>query len=320
MAHHIEKMAYVGERPWHRLGNQLQPGQPLEVWAEQAGMAWAINRTAACYNAGTGDFKAFPGQDILFRSDTLASLAIVSSRYHVVQPKEILEFYRDLVDVAGFQLETAGVLKGGKKFWALARTGKEAELRGNDLVKSYLLLATSCDGSLATTATHTSVRVVCNNTLTVTVDGAVGAVKVAHNRKFDAQAVKKQLGVAVSQWDAFRLRMKALSERKVSGLEAHAYFSSLAGPAQSGGGLSIEALRSRDRTAKAMHDLFNGQGRGAELDSARGTAWGLVNAATQFVDHEKRARSQDNRMDSAWFGPGALLKQRALERALELAA
>ena len=49
-------------------------------------------------------------------------------------------------------------------------------------------------------------------------------------------------------------------------------------------------------------------------------AWGLLNAVTEYVDHERRARSVDYRLDSAWFGPGAGIKQRALDAALELVA
>ena len=85
------------------------------------------------------------------------------------------------------------------KFWALERTGKETVIKGNDLVKGYLLLATSCDGTLATTATHTTVRVVCNNTLAVALNGESGAVKVPHSTVFNAQEVKRKLGIAVSQ-------------------------------------------------------------------------------------------------------------------------
>ncbi|WP_414616819.1 DUF932 domain-containing protein, partial [Stenotrophomonas muris] len=91
----------------------------------------------------------------------------VSKRFKVVQPGEILEFYRDLTQHSGFELETAGVLKGGKKFWAMARTGQSTSLKGRDRVDGYLLLATACDGTLATTAQFTSVRVVCNNTLQI---------------------------------------------------------------------------------------------------------------------------------------------------------
>ena len=51
-----------------------------------------------------------------------------------------------------------------------------------------------------------------------------------------------------------------------------------------------------------------------------GTAWGLLNSVTEFVDHERRARSNEYRMDSAWFGQGAQIKQRALDTALQLVA
>jgi hypothetical protein len=50
-----------------------------------------------------------------------------------------------------------------------------------------------------------------------------------------------------------------------------------------------------------------------------GTAWGLLSAVTEFVDHERWARGQEYLLDSAWFGQGALLKQRALDQALALA-
>ena len=76
----------------------------------------------------------------------------------------------------------------------------------------------------ATTATPTTIRVVCNNTLSIAMGGATSAIKVPHSTNFDAQAVKKQLGIAVSQWDSFMYRMKTLAERKVKSHEAMNYF------------------------------------------------------------------------------------------------
>ena len=89
-------------------------------------------------------------------------------------------------------------------------------MAGNDQTNGYVLLATACDGTLATTAQFTSIRVVCNNTLAVALNGAAHAVKVRHNTTFDAQAVKKQLGISVSAWDDFMYRLKALSERRIT--------------------------------------------------------------------------------------------------------
>ena len=322
MAHLVEQMAYVGDTPWHQLGHQLPAKQPIEVWAREAGMDWSICETPVRYLAeqdgSLGSIMAFDDQKVLYRSDTKAPLSVVSGRYRVVQPQEVLEFYRDLTEVSGYELETAGVLKAGKKFWALARTGKEVALKGNDLVKGYLLLATSCDGTLATTATPTTIRVVCNNTLSIALNGAQSAIKVPHSTNFDAQAVKRQLGIAVSQWDSFMYRMKTLSERKVKSHESMNYFLKVL--CQTDAHTPVDTALTNERALKKVQAMYEGHGRGAELAAAKGTAWGLLSAVTEFVDHERRARSQEYRLDSAWFGQGNALKQRALEHALQLAS
>ena len=62
---------------------------------------------------GQNILMPYEEQRVLYRSDTHAPLSVVSQRYQEVQPKEILEFYRDLTEQSGFELETAGVLKGG---------------------------------------------------------------------------------------------------------------------------------------------------------------------------------------------------------------
>ena len=335
MAHLIETMAYRGQTPWHGLGEHLPEHQSLEVWAQAAGMNWQIQESPVHYSIenvhNASMFGTFDEQKVLYRSDTNTALSVVSNRYQVVQPMEVLEFYRDLTEQAGFELQTAGVLKGGRKFWALAKTGHSTALKGNDVVNGYLLLATSCDGSLATVAMPTTVRVVCNNTLSVAVNNRENAVKVSHRSVFDADAVKQRLGVAVSHWDQFMYEMKVLSERKVSTKEANAYFETLlthTTPQSSDitpSGLrllkpSTTPIIPNERAYKKLQAMYGGQGRGAELTAAKNTAWGLLCAVTEFVDHERQARSTENRLDSAWFGNGAQMKQQALEQALQLVA
>lgn len=321
-----QTLAHTGTSPWQNLGNPLPPNQSIDHWTRSAGMDWSICETPVRYMAESsgalGAIMSFDDQKVLYRSDTKEALSVVGGRYQVVQPRDVLEFYRDLTEVSGFELETAGVLKAGRKFWALARTGKQAALKGTDIVNGYLLLATSCDGSLATTATPTTIRVACSNTLNIALREATGAIKVPHSTSFDAQAVKGQLGVAVSQWDSFMYRMKILAERKVKSHEAMNYFLRVicetGQTAPTGNGDRPPSLNNERALAK-VQELFDGRGRGAELAAAKGTAWGLLNAVTEYVDHERRARSQEYRLDSAWFGQGSLLKQRALEHALGLA-
>ena len=184
MSHEISSMAYTGATPWHGLGNQLTDQQPIHIWLKEAGMDWSIQQSDVLFNADSSvlHIRSHSDAKVLYRSDSLEPLSVVSNRYKVVQPKDVLHFYKDLVSAGGFELETAGVLKGGRKLWALAKTGQEARIKGNDRIKAYLLLATSCDGTLCTTAQFTSVRVVCNNTLQLATRDSNGAVKAPSGR------------------------------------------------------------------------------------------------------------------------------------------
>lgn len=315
-------LASVAPRPAFgrsTLDKALSPNQPLEVWAREAGMDWSI-QSAQVRFAASEDLESihtFPDQKVLYRSDTRRPLSVVSQRYQVVQPAEILEFYRDLTEAGGFQLETAGVLKEGRKLWALARTGQSVLLKGRDEVRGYLLLATACDGSLATTAQFTSIRVVCENTLAIALRDDGAAVKVGHRSKFDAQAVKKQLGIAISSWDGFMARMKALSERKLTDASAEALLRRVLTDSSA---VPSDSQSVGERSMKAVQALYSGLGRGSNLASSTGTAWGLLNSITEYVDHHRRSRSADHRRDTAWFGQGAALKQRAWDEAMKLVA
>ena len=315
MAHLIDTMAYTGQTPWHGLGILLPKQQSLDIWLQAAGMDWTIEQSDVMFNVASDALHIRPYADskVLYRSDTLEPLSVVSQRYKVVQPHEVLHFYQDLVEVGGFELETAGSLKGGRKLWALAKTGQDIKLNGGDAVKSYLLLATSCDGTLCTTAQFTSLRVVCNNTLQMALNDKMGAIKVPHSTQFNPASVKEALGLGMSNWDLFQSSIKDLSRRPVSPVEAVRFFSDLLNE-QEGDNDNIVL----SRPAQKLHELYMGAGMGSELASSRNTAWGLVNAVTEYVDHHRRARSQDHRLDSAWFGQGAQLKAQALNQALTL--
>lgn len=302
------EMAYVGATPWHGLGQVLSPGSSIESWQAAAGLDWTIQRAVVQYK--NGELHDFTGNNVLYRSDTNAPLSIVSDRYHVVQPKQILEFFRDLVEEHGFSLETAGTLRGGKRIWALARTNFDDEVVANDLVRTYLLLVTSCDKGLATTAQYTSIRVVCNNTLQMSFGNSNfgSQVRIRHSTEFDAEALHAELGLNAKQVaDDFMVKMKNLATISLSDSMAENIVESLFHNQGATG-----PIRTRQGFERVMQ-LFRGAGRGAMMDGVRGTGWGLVNAVTEYTDFIARARNQDYRLNSAWFGVGAGMKVNVVE-------
>lgn len=317
MAHEISirqsgfaEMAFVGATPWHGLGQNVDPNSTIEQWKVAAGLNWDINRTPVLYD--NGGIKTLKNTDVLFRSDNGLAMSVVSDRYKVVQPGQILDFFKNLVKHHGFQIETAGSLKEGRRIWALARTGFEAEVIEKDVVKSYLLLVTSCDGGLATTAQFTSVRVVCNNTLQMSLNASEVAnqVKVRHNTIFNPQAVQGEMGLNAQEiFTDFVGHMNSLANKSISGKLAESMIENLLTTSANSG--TVRGTKGFD----TIMQLFNGAGKGSRMDGVAGTAWGLVNAVTEYADFHVRARNQDNRLDSAWFGNGAGLKGRILDLA-----
>ena len=310
-------MAYVGERPWHGLGEALPPEQDIETWVKAARLDWGIEMLPVNYQMG-GRNHVMRDRFVLARSDTQAALSVVSGDYRVVQPKEVLEFYRDLVEERQYQLETAGALDGGRKVWALARTGLVAGVAGNpaDELGAYVLLATSCDKTLATTITFTSVRVVCQNTLSFAVHDmkreSRRSIKVNHSRRFDADQIKQDLGLMDASWDKFKLQLTPMAGKAMSDSAAEEFFQSLF---QSEKEMKEEKISDQKRKEVMQLMSFYRHAPGQDLPTAKNTLWGAVSAVTYYVDHIRTASG--DRLDSAWFGAGATLKEKAWQQALE---
>jgi phage/plasmid-like protein (TIGR03299 family) len=311
--------AFVGETAWHGLGQQLTPNSPIPVWIEEAGFNWEIKESVVQCMTTDSKILTFPERKMLYRSDSLVPLAVVGSKYKVVQPAEVLNFYEDLVESSGFHLETAGVLFGGKRFFALAKVAEEQEVFKGDKVKGYLLLSTSCDGSLATTAQFTSVRVVCNNTLSYAMRSHDGEeqtrIRIPHSAEFNPELVKVQLDLSQNSFDQFMIDMRQLANKRLSKAEEVHFLVDLFGNPR-------ERLEDQEpgpaKLMKFVHSLYTGKGI-ASAETGR-TAWGMLNAVTEYTDHTTGHKTNDARLDSAWFGGNSVVKRRAMDLLLMASA
>lgn len=297
--------------------NRVRQGCSIDEMRLAAGMDWKINRSRVRFGEGENQLT-WNDHHVLFRNDTKAPLGIVSPAYKIVQPAQILEFFRDLVEGAGASLETAGTLYGGRRFWCLARlSGAAGEVSKGDEVLGYLLGITSADGSLRTTFTETTVAVVCSNTAQMALSERGARISVGHRTEMTADQmakVKQRLAQAGKNFSAFMTAAKALSKVRLGSEAAKTFVEHL---------LRDQKLISAADVEKAVGyrkimDLFDGAQLGAELAGRQGTAWGLVNAVTEYVDHHMKAENVSIALDNQWFGRGDALKSAAVAKALEL--
>jgi phage/plasmid-like protein (TIGR03299 family) len=323
MAHEITKradgfneMAFVGETPWHGLGQQLIEGASIEQWQKAAGLDWTIESSPVRYEIGdqTGISIPYEGQNVLYRSDNKMPMSVVSNRYKPVQPAEVLEFFRDLVEESGFKIHTAGTLRGGKRMWALAETGKFAEVCPDDGIGGFLLLSTSADKTLATTARFTTIRVVCNNTLTAATQNGDHCVSLPHSAKFDHEKMKLKLGTAVESFGAFMEMAKFMQKQKMNVHKAEDFLKAFIAPMSQI--KDDEYNITENRAFIKILNLFEGEAKGIELVGY--TKWGMLNAVTEYFDHHAPSKTIDSRLDSTWFGNGERAKNQAVELLLTI--
>lgn len=306
------EMAFVGDRSkiWHGLGQELSRSSSIEVWQKESGMNWDIHESDLVYNVEAEDGqRSFEGKKVLFRSDNKEPLAVVGSKYKLVQPKEVLEFFRDLVSDSGMELSTAGVLFSGRQFWALADAKQSIRFDNGDTINGYVLLNTSCDGSMSTTAQFTSTRVVCNNTLNIALNGStkgasINRISTSHRTEFQPNLVKSSLGIYESSWDKFSKQMRSLAEVKLSAKDAYNNILSLVSDDVG------DPSKAEIKVVNDIHSLFLGGGMGADL--AGKTAYGLINAFTEYNDYNT-GRNPSRRLQSQFWGPGSKSKQAAFE-------
>ena len=318
MAHQLDTISratvsYAStQREWHGLGQLMPIGATVEEWQKQAGMDYAIKRgrirfatqplqvTDSVSNLQTVDDKV-----VLFRNDTFAPLGVVSDAYKVVQPAEVLEFFREWADKGGVTIESAGVLFGGKRYFATAKLADAVSVDGGrDRIVPYALLSTSADGSLATECRWTTVRTVCNNTLSMALKGK-STFKVSHRSVFVPEDARDAVEAANEEFQAFMTMARDLAKLKLQAEDAETMTVKLLAKA------SEEVARESAAFTKIMA-LFNGEAKGSEFETAHETAWGWLNAVTEYADHHVRARTDENRQASALWGPGDALKQKAV--------
>jgi phage/plasmid-like protein (TIGR03299 family) len=320
--------AYRGQAGWTGLGNAIPHDATLDEIIKLGGLDWEVVRAYVRFNTEPNglelpakELSVFKDKVVTFRSDTKAPLGVVSDDWRAVQPRQVAEFFKDLLVGVGLEIETLGVLQGGKRVWCMAKVGDDAEVVKGDKVMPYILVATSMDGTLATTIRFTTVRVVCHNTLRMAMGSSNGLIKVRHSTHFDIARAQRDLSAVSKSFALWMERAKELSDKPISIQQAGDILRELfAKPAQLSDEKTVIAPATPtavtiSKAESAILGLFQGAGAGSNIPGVAGTAWGLLNAVTAYVDHGMANSKQtaENRFINAEFGNGDDLKVSAFQ-------
>ena len=316
MAHELEiingkaQMAYAGAVPWHGLGVEVPSDLTPDQMLEAAGLNWTVEKIPA-YAKIDGKNVAI-GQSALVRSMDNQILDVVSDDWNPVQNHEAFEFFNEFVMAGDMEMHTAGSLKQGKIVWGLAKVKESFELFKGDKIDSYLLFSNFHRYGFSTDVRFTPIRVVCNNTLTLSLNSTVERmVKISHRKVFDPGNVKEMLGIATDKLAKYKEMAAFLGSKKAKDEDIVQYFTRIFPVTGSGDKPRKDLSKSASLALEILHTQPGAQ-------YAEGTWWQPFNAVTYLTDH-LAGRSPDTRLTSAWYGYNKNLKTKALEVAIEMA-
>lgn len=330
MAHLVETMAYAGTTPWHGLGTQVNPDISIEEMLLAAKLGWGVNKCpvqALIPQAdGTMLTKLVQDQYALTRDSDNSVLGIVGEDYKPLQNKDAFEFFRDFLQAGDMQLETAGSLKEGRSVWGLCKLKNDIVVntkKGSDITQPYLLLSTGHDGKQSLIIKLTSVRVVCNNTLTLSLNMKenMPVFRMTHRTEFTQgmqDYAKAFITSAATGAAEYQRQAQILVDAQLPFVDAIPLLASVYQPSVNfkDETAAKEFILKFDEMAnstmkKIREDYFLQTGRIGE------TAFDILNAVT-FMNTHQQGRTQDNRLSNSWFGPSATKNTQVLNGLLAM--
>ena len=141
MAHMIETMAWTGEKPWHKLGVEVESDICPATMMQAAGLDWEVEKQPLYFDTEQG--KVLVDHDALVRQSDGKVLDVVSCDWNPVQNADAIKLFEPFYDSGKLTMETAGSLQEGKIVFFLGKLDREIEVVKGDYTQLYLLLTKS---------------------------------------------------------------------------------------------------------------------------------------------------------------------------------
>lgn len=306
------EMAYAGDKPWHNLGIQV-PGLMTTTEALRAShLEWEVEKVPVL---SSEDLTPVPKAFTIIRKDTNQPLGIVGERYMPISNGEAFRFFDVALGEGQGQIETIGALGNGERVWCMAKMPDTFEVVPGDPVDRYLLCWTSHDGSKSMEVLFTNIRVVCHNTLSAALRGASNKVSIKHTSNWEQRMEMAHVMLFKSEeyWRKMREVSSHLAQTSVSRVEVGGFLDSMFSSKEVLPWEKTKVNEGKERVLQLLEE-----GRGTDIPGVQGTAWGLFNAYTEYLDHERKIRKGVNRWERSVFGAGATERQKAIDELLTL--
>ena len=234
------------------------------------------------------------------------SYGVVSKSYGIVQNTDAFDFVNYIN--APISFVKGGETKGGMVY--IISKLEDMEILG-DKFTPYVLFRNSFNGAYSLDACVCPLRIVCQNQFNISFKETNNTIHLKHSKNINDKMREAQFVLAntVNYLDTLKKKAEQFAGQKLGMGDVSAILDNL---------FPINEKMS-DRQKAVIIDkktaFFNAYN--AEDNRAfRGTAWGIINACTDFYTHEKPVRqtatAEENRFISVTFDPKIMQKALAI--------
>lgn len=317
----VDCFAYAGAPGWHGLGQRVGDKGDTTITVRDIDAAartdWDVVTDQVKTCSGNEELE---GVQALLRDRDRKVLGFTTSRYAVIQHRQLGSVLDVLVENGKATWESAGVLNDGQRVFYSVRLKTRIEALPGDETELFCVATTSHDGTATANLILSGVRVVCQNTLSLALSRNLDAVTVRHTgRAADAldKARDVVLGVEhrVEQMDAAMgmLTRIVLNEKQsqrfldlvhpVPALPAAEVFNGY-GDDKQRRWLYLQDLAMRVQSRiRELHET----GEGHDV-AGHGTGYAWLQATTNYATHEMRSA---RKVESLMVGDASKLGRRA---------
>lgn len=288
MAANVETMVYVRETPWHGLGVRVEEAPNSTDALRLAGLDWTVE-SRPIYDANGNIINGYKANT---RSSDNSVLGIVSDRYKIVQNVDAFQFTDNLIG-GDVRYETAGSLLKGQKVWMLAKM-PERKICGDD-VETYVCFTNCHDGKGSVKAIVTPIRVVCQNTMNLALSTAKRSWSIRHQGDME-----KKLEEAREALELTDIYMEELAKQAERWANVTINEEIIQKALNNLFPVKEDDSDRKKRNVQEMKDNFMVCYFAPDLAKFRGSAYAMINAATDFVAHVEPTRKTANYRSNNW--------------------
>lgn len=314
---------------WHGLGTVVQEAVSIDEALRLANMEYTFTlepvSTTALSPAGVTTID-IPGKRAVVRhrvsDNDVRALGVVGERFVVHTPREMWSFIDGIV-AGGAEIETLGSLGRGERAFITLRLPSTVQVGGKDRTDLYLICTTAFDGSQATRADLSAVRVVCANTWRAAQHASEAKISIRHTSALEGRVdiARRVLDVQVEYSQMLTDIGNKLLSTPLRTEDAAQVIATLF-PFPEGvdptkvkyDDLSTGQKRSISRTQEQRAQVINLY-TSSPVRAEENTAWGLYNAVTEWADWASPVKGDDRdaaRAEKVLMGETETLKDRAL--------